>query len=176
MNKIMIDLETMGLNDKAPILSIGAVAFNETEVTDTFYVSVSLESSMSYGLVPDASTIKFWMYQPDDARIKAMEGDVGLGPSFLALANWWYSQGEISEVWANGNKDFIWLKSAAEALGNIDFEKDFFPYYKERDFRTAKALLPRVTIPDEEISHHAMYDARWQANYLIKALQEVKQA
>jgi exodeoxyribonuclease VIII len=166
---VMIDLETLGLNDKAPILSIGAVSFDNNEVTEEFYVQVDLESSMEAGLTPDASTIKFWMGQPKDAQDQAFSGRQSLNLALSSLANWLKSLGDVDGVWTNGNKDMIWLKSAYDATKLGKFEEDFFPYYKERDFRTAKSMLPQVTIEDEAIAHHAMYDARWQARYLIEA-------
>ncbi len=51
MNNLMIDLETMGKNKDAPIVSIGAVFFTpETgDIGQEFYTVVSLESAMGQG-------------------------------------------------------------------------------------------------------------------------------
>ena len=48
MNNLMIDLETMGKNKDAPIVSIGAVFFTpETgDIGQEFYTVVSLESAI----------------------------------------------------------------------------------------------------------------------------------
>ncbi|EJC1833696.1 3'-5' exoribonuclease, partial [Escherichia coli] len=48
MNNLMIDLETMGKNKDAPIVSIGAVFFTpETgDIGQEFYAVVSLDSAM----------------------------------------------------------------------------------------------------------------------------------
>lgn len=175
MKKIMLDLETLGLATNAAILTIGAVSFDEDQVTSKFYSQVSLTSSVAAGLTVDPDTIKFWMSQPEDARKQAFAGSTPLFVALQDLSVWLKAQGEISEVWSNGILDTIWLKSAWEASKPQNapaFDTHFFPYYKERDFRTAKALLPRVEIPDEPIAHHAMHDAKWQAEYLIKTLKE----
>lgn len=56
---VMIDLETMGTNTCAPIVSIGAVFFSpeSEELGPTFYVPVNLRSSMLNGGVADGDTI-----------------------------------------------------------------------------------------------------------------------
>lgn len=51
---VMIDLETMGTNTCAPIVSIGAVFFSpeSEELGATFYVPVNLRSSMLMVVLP----------------------------------------------------------------------------------------------------------------------------
>ncbi len=65
MNNLMIDLETMGKNKDAPIVSIGAVFFTpETgDIGQEFYTVVSLESAMEQGATPDGDTILWWLKQ-----------------------------------------------------------------------------------------------------------------
>lgn len=175
MTKIMLDLETLSLETNAAILTIGAVAFDQTQVLSTFYSRISLASSTAVGLTIDPNTIQFWMSQPEESRKEAFGGVTPLSVALADLSLWIKNQGEVSEVWANGMVDFIWLKSAWKAIKTPHqptFEEKFFPYYKERDFRTAKAILPKVTISDEPIAHHAMHDAKWQARYLIESLQK----
>lgn len=60
MNNLMIDLETMGKNKDAPIVSIGAVFFTpETgDIGQEFYTVVSLDSAMEQGAIPDGDTNK----------------------------------------------------------------------------------------------------------------------
>lgn len=70
MNNLMIDLETMGKNKDAPIVSIGAVFFTpETgDIGQEFYTVVSLESAMGQGATPDGDTILWWLKQSSEAR------------------------------------------------------------------------------------------------------------
>ncbi|CAM7540570.1 3'-5' exoribonuclease Rv2179c-like domain-containing protein [Citrobacter freundii] len=67
---LMVDLETMGSGPDAPIVSIGAVYFDPStgNTGAEFYQVVSLESSMSFGMKPDASTIQWWLKQSSEAR------------------------------------------------------------------------------------------------------------
>lgn len=66
----MVDMETMGNGPDAPIVSIGAVFFDPStgNTGAEFYQVVSLESSMSFGMKPDASTIQWWLKQSSEAR------------------------------------------------------------------------------------------------------------
>lgn len=68
----MIDLETMGVGNNAPIMSIGACFFDPKtgEIGNTFHEQVNLESAHEYGATFDPSTIIWWMKQGDDARSK----------------------------------------------------------------------------------------------------------
>jgi len=67
MNNIMLDLETMGNGNNAAIIAIGAVKFDQ-DITDRFYKTIDLDSSVDVGLEIDPSTVLWWMKQGDDAR------------------------------------------------------------------------------------------------------------
>ena len=54
---IMLDLETMGLDPNAAIISIGAVHFTKDELLEEFYTAVSLKSCVDLGLTMTQSTI-----------------------------------------------------------------------------------------------------------------------
>lgn len=166
--KIMIGLETMGLGPAAPIVAIGAVAFGEQDIIGEFYTPVSLASSMEAGLSPDANTILWWLQQDIVARVDLYAADKHLYQALLEFSHWLESF-TVDEVWANGCKDFQWIESACKA---VNFKSTLWSFHLERDFRTAKSMLPKVTISDEPVAHHALCDARWQARYLIAAMKE----
>ena len=66
---VMIDLETMGVNNNAAIIAIGAVAFDfEGNLGYHFYQTITLQSSVENGGIMDASTVLWWMRQSDEAR------------------------------------------------------------------------------------------------------------
>ena len=73
MTHISLDLETMGTGPMSSILSIGAVVF-ELDGTYTnlsgpaFYTTIDLKSCEDRGLRIDASTVKWWATQSDEAR------------------------------------------------------------------------------------------------------------
>lgn len=70
MNNLMIDLETMGKNPNAPIVSIGGVFFapEKGELGPEFCIAISLESAMEQGAAPDGDTILWWLRQSPEAR------------------------------------------------------------------------------------------------------------
>ena len=66
---VMLDLETMGNGSDAAIVAIGAVAFSgEHGIIETFYMPVTLSSSVASGGIIDPSTVLWWMEQPLAAR------------------------------------------------------------------------------------------------------------
>ncbi|MDM3348653.1 exonuclease [Citrobacter sp. Cf116] len=96
---LMVDMETMGNGPDAPIVSIGAVFFDPStgNTGAEFYQVVSLESSMSFGMKPDASTIQWWLKQSSEARSAILVDEtMGLRESLELLADF------IAENAANG--------------------------------------------------------------------------
>ena len=72
----MIDLETLGTDPTAPIVAIGAVFFDPKtgELGVEFSATIDFESACERR-TPDASTIKWWLKQSDDARAKVIRGN-----------------------------------------------------------------------------------------------------
>lgn len=107
---LMVDLETMGSGPDAPIVSIGAVYFDPStgNTGAEFYQVVSLESSMTFGMKPDASTIQWWLKQSSEARSAILVDEaMGLRETLELLADF------IAENAANG----IWCNTAIAYFG-----------------------------------------------------------
>lgn len=167
MNNVMIDLETMGTNPKAPITCIGAVFFNPKtgELGERFYCRVDFGNDMLNGAVPDGDTIKWWLRQSSDARAELISDDAI--PIFEAvgdLSDWLTDNAEdlkTLKVWANSPSfDCTILRSASERIG-IDIP---WNYWNERDVRTMKevALSLWGCTPAIELAgaiHNALHDA-----------------
>jgi len=111
MKNIMLDLETMGKNSNAAIVSIGAVLFDPLtgETGAEFYQVVSLNSSSHYGEL-DGSTVIWWMQQSDAARaIFSDESKTTLKKALEAFSAWIGEHCDHNEkgkpdavVWGNG--------------------------------------------------------------------------
>lgn len=173
MNNIMIDLETMGKGRRAAIVAIGAVAFETgtVMVSSTFYKRVSLEDCVRLGLEMDASTVMWWMQQPDAARAElADRRTTKLGQALLNFRAWATSVTpnlQDLQVWGNGATfDNVILRSAFHAAGI----NCFWPYWGDRCYRTLAALHPDIPKPEPEIPHHALYDALAQADHAAEIL------
>ncbi|MFQ6314868.1 3'-5' exoribonuclease domain-containing protein [Citrobacter braakii] len=173
---LMVDLETMGSGPDAPIVSIGAVFF-EPSTGNTgaeFYQVVSLESSMSFGMKPDASTIQWWLKQSSEARSAILVDEaMGLREVLELLADFIAENAangsHTVQLWGNGCSFDNVILRRAYALTETPFA---VPFWNDRDVRTmvelgkSVGINPRFDIPFEGDMHNALSDARHQVKYV----------
>jgi exodeoxyribonuclease VIII len=176
MEDIMIDLETMGTGPNAAIIAIGAVAFSIPEQNihpETFYEVVDLESSIRTGGIINASTVIWWMKQSDEARnsITREEGR-HIENVLYDFSEWVYRFNvpiDQIKVWGNGAAfDNVVLGSAYDRIGLTRP----WTYKGDRCYLTMRNMYPKIEIPDMGITHNALDDAIYQANYLMRILTE----
>ncbi|CAM6783240.1 Exodeoxyribonuclease VIII-like protein [Leclercia adecarboxylata] len=173
---LMVDLETMGKKPGAPIVSVGAVFFDPAtgKAGAEFYQVINLESSMSFGARPDASTILWWLKQSPEARSAILVDDtVGLVEAleqFLDFVAENAANGSKTvQLWGNGSSFDCSLLEAAFELADTPFP---IPHWNYRDVRTvvelgeAVGLNSRYEIPFEGDKHNALADARHQVKYV----------
>lgn len=154
-DRVMVDIETLGINPGAVIVSIGAVTF-DGDKHETFYQSVSVQSATNAGLTVDGDTLEWWLGQDGDATEQLTGGQ----PLGRALADFNAFVRGADELWANSPSfDLRIIEAAMDAVG-IEPEWEF---YQERDFRTLKNLPGRPDLPRGDDEHHAMADAYHQA-------------
>ena len=167
---LMIDLETMGKNPDAPIISIGAIFFDPQtgDMGPEFSKTIDLETA---GGVIDRDTIKWWLKQSREAQSAIMTDEIPLDDALLQLREFIdENSGEFFvQVWGNGaNFDNTILRRSYERLG-IPCP---WRYYNDRDVRTIVELGKaidfdaRTAIPFEGERHNALDDARYQAKYV----------
>ena len=60
---VVLDLETLSTRSNAAIVSIGAVAIENLEVVDEFYVNVDPSTCKEAGLHIDPLTVEWWAEQ-----------------------------------------------------------------------------------------------------------------
>ncbi|WP_116332874.1 exonuclease [Escherichia coli] len=167
---LMIDLETMGKNPDAPIISIGAIFFDPQtgDMGPEFSKTIDLETA---GGVIDRDTIKWWLKQSREARSAIMTDEIPLDDALLQLREFIdENSGEFFvQVWGNGaNFDNTILRRSYERQG-IPCP---WRYYNDRDVRTIVELGKaidfdaRTAIPFEGERHNALDDARYQAKYV----------
>lgn len=168
MTDLMADLETMGTQPYAPILSIGACAFrldNDDPITDLFYQAVDLESCLELGMRPSGATIKWWMQQEDAARSRAVHDpeQVALPLALDAFTEWVNSR--PLAVWGNSARFDCGL---LEAAYKVCHKQVPWEYWKERCYRTVKNLPGANSIALQRIGthHNALDDAVSQALHL----------
>nr|WP_307726157.1 exonuclease [Escherichia coli] len=167
---LMIDLETMGKNPDAPIISIGAIFFDPQtgDMGPEFSKTIDLETA---GGVINRDTIKWWLKQSREAQSAIMTDEIPLDDALLQLREFIdENSGEFFvQVWGNGaNFDNTILRRSYERQG-IPCP---WRYYNDRDVRTIVELGKaidfdaRTAIPFEGERHNALDDARYQAKYV----------
>ncbi|WPR97302.1 3'-5' exonuclease [Klebsiella aerogenes] len=173
---VMVDLETMGNKQDAPIVAIGAVVFDPAtgSIGESFYKVVSLESSVNWGAKMDPSTVIWWLKQSSEARSAIVNDDaIPLHDALLQFGEFIFENipggRKKAQVWGNGASfDNCILRSS------FDFIAEEYPweYWNDRDVRTivelgkAIGIDPKKTIPFEGERHNALADAIHQARYV----------
>ncbi|EPB9836454.1 3'-5' exoribonuclease, partial [Escherichia coli] len=174
---LMIDLETIGKNPDAPIISIGAIFFDPQtgDMGPEFSKTIDLDTA---GGVIDRDVIKWWLKQSREAQSAIMTDEIPLDDALLQLREFIdENSGEFFvQVWGNGaNFDNTILRRSYERQG-IPCP---WRYSNDRDVRTIVELGKavdfdaRTAIPFEGERHNALDDARYQAKYVSTIWQKL---
>lgn len=177
-NDGMLDIETMGKNPGAPVLSIGLQMFDlgSRKLGKKFYVQISLESCMAAGLQPDASTILWWMKQSDEAR-KAFESNNGAYDLFNGLN---YLRAFVDDSgshrsrfmpWGNSSRFDCGILMAAYRAAGLHAP---WEHWNERDYRTIKNMKPNIKLQRVGVHHNALDDAVSQTLHLFKLMDAIE--
>lgn len=165
----MIDLETLGTRHGALILQIGACYFNR----ETGEIGVGFSANVDAGLMVDEftvdmSTIKWWFEQSDKARQLVTENPQPLVDVLISLSQFLHKPDIM--VWSHATFDIPILVNAFEKA-RITFP---VPFRNMRDIRTLMDLSKhRSTIERSGVHHHALDDAKFQAQYCSEAMRKL---
>ncbi len=166
---VMIDIETLGTNNHAMILSIGAAKFDfhaptqEQAVVDTIYMRLDITTMPLTHFVMDAATVLWWLSdERQDARTALLQDEpLPIATALSAFAQW-YGPNPMP-TWGNGAAfDNVILRNAYEVMG----EECPWHYSMDRCFRTLKADVPAnalARVKSMGTAHQALHDAVWQA-------------
>ena len=167
IDRVMVDIETLGLEPGAAIVSIGAVRFDESGIHDTFERSVSLSNCWEdWEMDVDVGTLEWWLEQ-DEAAKRVLTGGEDL-PEVLEAFSEWYDGAD--EIWANSPSfDCTLLEEAYARVGGTEP----WAYHEERCFRTLADLPVAPELEHDGIEHDALDDAKHQALVAARTLQNV---
>jgi len=170
MNNIMLDLETMGTGYNSAIIAIGAVKFDiNNGITDKFYKVVDLNSCIKKGFDIDADNVYWWLRQSDQAKGELSKNLIHIKDALIQFKGW-IGKGNL-QIWGNGSDfDNVILTNAFRKYGVTSP----WPHYSNRCYRTIRYSYPSLEIPNVGISHKAIDDAEYQANYLIILVKKYK--
>lgn len=174
---LMIDLETMGKNPDATIISIGAIFFDPQtgDMGPEFSKAIDLETA---GGIIDRQTIKWWLKQSCEAQSAILTDEIPLDDALLQLREFIAENSceFFVQVWGNG-------ASFDNVILRRSYERQGLPcpwrYCNDRDVRTIVELGNsigfdvRMAIPFEGVPHNALDDARHQAKQVSAIWQKL---
>jgi len=166
--RIMLDIETLGTEPGAAILSIGACTFDRDGVGETLHRSVGLQHCQAAGLEIDAETLQWWLDQDETAAVDLLTTGAPLTNVLEALQS--FCAG-ADEVWANSPKfDAAILEAAYDAVDRgVPWE-----FHELRDVRTLRALPGAVELEQDGTEHDALDDAVHQAREVAATLRALE--
>lgn len=173
---VSVDLETVGLQPNAAIVSVGLAAFTLIGgVVKTFYGILNVPQQRDRGRVVDAKTVEWWQRQSPEAREAfnmamtdpARDNDFEL----QRITDWFRSIPSLDGVWGFG-ADFD--NAALQSLF-----RDYglcvpWPYKLNRCGRTITSVLPMRRPPNVGTQHNALDDAIYQANTIRDSLMRLE--
>lgn len=181
MKAAMVDIETLSTRHDAAVLSMGLVAFNETEILHS--ESIRLDMTKLYGHI-DPATLKWWDSQPQAARDYSFGGSTSheaAAGKFKTFIEQWGKD----EVWANSPQfDLTILKSWWDHMPTFTHpthRPGVWPihYRTHRDCRTMFNEARRLNIKIDSawkldsVAHNPVDDAANQARAIIMIRQRL---
>lgn len=183
---IMIDLETFGLRPKGLIVSIGAVAFDSRgervafgSKDFEFQQALSVEALEAERLAGrfeiHAGTEAWWAKQAGFAKLwgEMMSSPLDTRGLLKSFSDWIEPLAQSgAQVWGNAPSfDLVLLEHAFQQEG-MPFP---VPFRAEQDFRTLMGLIHgKKPLPPADLSHDALFDAKFQAVLCSKALAQIR--
>ncbi len=183
MIEIMLDLETMSVNDYPVITQLAAVAFclNTGKTLDSFNEHIGIRDSVQQGLTVDGKTFEWWCKQPvaayNDVVLKSMYSDSKIQDVLVKFTVWIddlkikygaFDKKTTLCLWGNGiSADNRWLMQAY----TVCKLEPPWQYYENRDVRTLVDLGRRVADFDIKMvgfvgtKHNALDDCNHQIKY-----------
>lgn len=163
-----IDLETLGINSKAPIVQVGMSFFTRKGIFLNTQLTVNFEDAIKYGEA-DGSTIAWWLKQPKVAQDTLFQ-DPRSAVEVCEIIQKLVAAQEPDFFWAHATFDFPILKSLFKKL-DIEFNLD---HRKMMDLRTLELASGDYQWTEREgIHHNALDDAVHQAKNIINMLNKI---
>lgn len=169
MRELMIDLETLGTQQNSVFLSLAAQQFSlDGKLGAKFYMNISQESAMAFGLTTDEDTIKWWKEQRPEIMAKMYENARDI-ETVLSQFREWYQKIGVTRPW--GNSASFDLGILANGYTKTRINKPWI-HWNEMCYRTLMNLYgkPKSIIKDETKAHDPLYDCEYQIRCLTYVL------
>lgn len=173
MKNLVVDLESMGGERDAGILSIGAVKFDPLKglLGSQFYRAIDWQDCRAWGGTIEWRTIEWWATQSPEAKRAAWSGTCPLDQALDDFADFC---GKNARVWSNAPGFDLRLLRESYAL--VGLKVPWHPG-SDRDMRTVfhvlKSFGVRVHLDRQSMEHHALHDAIFEARQVIAAYEKL---
>jgi len=178
INRLVVDIETLGINSNSPVLSIGAALLrSDQDEIEAFEWGINIDEYTNSDdiFVADQSTLDWWEAKEGSKEYKtAFNGKLSIVGACDNLRDF-YIKNKCKEIWANHpHFDITILENLFkychteipwkyyEVFDTATLVKPFFPESMKKEYW--KGLIPHIA------SHDAKYEAKC-LQYLIPRLQ-----
>jgi len=158
---MMIDIETLGTEKDAVVLSLGLCLFNTKGVQEELYLEFDHVDQLVSGRSVSRDTVEWWL-KTDKVELKRLlhSGTASSGSTFLFdTLDAWYEKG--MKVWTRGSMDTLILKDMCG--GSLPW-----PFYMERDCRT----LDEFRKMEKTNGHNALDDCKNQVEHVRSVMED----
>jgi len=178
MKDLMIDLETLGTNVDAPVISIGAVYFDieSRSMGNTFYETLDVADQIDTKIrFADSSTIKWWMSQADAAKNVFKEGSNPSKVVMSAFRQWIMLNSKAGKTSKQTTKCIPWGNGSGFDITLMEtMFKDYdvqcpWMFWNVMDLRTFRRFIGKGRkVEKHGVDHNAMFDAKSQVIYMFE--------
>lgn len=179
MKDLMIDIETLGTDVDAPVLSVGACFFDikTGEIGTTFHGKIAVTDALKYGSMC-GETFAWWMRQSDEARLAVIDGQQTTKEVLTEFHFFVARNCDLEEVrpWGHGAAfdiailERLFHKAVGNGVHPADRREAPWNFRNVRDTRTIRALgedAGHQFTEDRGGTHHdALDDAKHQARWV----------
>jgi len=167
LNGVMFDIETLGKEPGCAILSIGACRFDIDSkcIYDEFYVTISVQDSLSYGLSYNKETLQWWRDQ-NPSVLKGIQKTAVTAREGLNKFYEYLSKKSNEPLWAWGPHFDVPITQVA-MMKVLGIDRMPWKYYNVFDARTICNVFGVGIERKDGVHHNAFGDAIVQAKYLI---------
>ena len=171
----LLDIETLGTNADAVVLSVGIVAVDSTEdyeyetlIDDGFYVTLDVKSQVNSGRKIDKDTLGWWGQQGDEAMkvLSPSDSDIHWNKLLPSIFEYFEKVGANPKdilVYSRGSHfDFGILHDLFRVTGNAGAYDLPWRWWNIHDSKTVQITLVDEQIdvqPEGFIHHNALHDA-----------------
>jgi len=131
MDQVLVDIETLGVNQDAAIIRIDAVKFNfEGALGNEFHENIDWNSAL-IGRSVSGDTLKWWMRQPKEIQDKVCAPGEGIKKTLKEFGTWFRQERHDRAVWGDMFDISILENAFQQHWGATPWY-----FWNTRDFRT----------------------------------------